>query len=367
MVQSIGGETSSGSLKGLVLSGGKGTRLRPFTYTGAKQLVPIANKPVLFYVLEDLVNAGIREIAIVVGDTAEQIEAEVGDGSSFGAQITYIPQAAPLGLAHAVAIAEPFLGRDRFVMYLGDNFLRGGAASHFENFACGHHDASVLLRRVPHPEQLGVAIVNQGKLHRLVEKPREFVSDLALLGIYMFGPHIFEAVHAIQPSERGELEITDALQWLLDHGHDVGHTIVEAPWIDTGKTGDMLEANRLILEQIGHRVDGVVDHASVVQGQVIVERDAQIINSVLRGPLVIGHNTIIRDSYVGPFTAIGRDCLVDGCEIEYSIVMEHSALRHVGQRIEESMIGRNVEVDLANERPKAHRLVLGDHSRLRLA
>jgi glucose-1-phosphate thymidylyltransferase len=361
------GIPAHGRLKGLILSGGKGTRLRPFTYTGAKQLVPIANKPVLFYAIEDLVACGIQDIGIVVGDTADQIRAAVGDGSRFGASVTYIPQSAPLGLAHAVAQAEPFLQTDRFVMYLGDNFLRGGIRAYVEEFLHGQEHARILLRQVAEPQHSGVAVLKDGRLSRLVEKPREFISDLAIIGIYMFDAHVFEAAKNIRPSARGELEITDAIQWLLDHDFTVGHRVVQAPWIDTGKMSDMLEANRLILETIEGRIEGRVDASSTLQGQVIVEAGAQIIHSVLRGPLTIGQNTVVRESYIGPFTAIDHDCVVDGCEIEYSIVLESSNLRQIEQRIEESMIGRYVEVDHAPERPRAHRLVLGDHSRVRLS
>jgi glucose-1-phosphate thymidylyltransferase len=355
-----------GPMKGLVLSGGKGTRMRPFTYTAAKQLVPIANKPVLFYVLEDLVAAGITEIGIIVGDTADQIQAAVGDGQRFGANVTYIPQSAPLGLAHAVATAQPFLGDSRFVVYLGDNFIRGGAAGYINAFAGGREDAHVLLHRVEQPENLGVAVVENGRLCRLVEKPREFVSDLGIVGIYMFDIRVFEACRSIRPSARGELEMTDALQWLIDQGAVVGHSIVTVPWIDTGKASDMLEANRLILELLGRAVEGNIDSASLIQGQVVVEQGAQIVNSTLRGPLIVGHDSVIRDSYIGPFTTIDHHCIVEGCELEYSIVQEHSTLRNIHHRIEQSMIGRFVEVDHAPERPKAHRLILGDHSSVRL-
>lgn len=360
------GPAAGGALRGLILSGGKGTRLRPFTYMGAKQLMPIANKPVLFYAIEDLVAAGITQIGIIVGDTADQIQARVGDGGQFGAQVTYIPQSAPLGLAHAVAVAEPFLGRDPFVMYLGDNFIRGGIAAFVRAFAGSDEQAHVLLRRVEEPQNFGVAVVEGGRLRCLVEKTRQFVSDLAITGIYLFRAPVFEAVRGITPSARGELEITDALQWLLDHGHVVGHSIVEAPWIDTGKMSDMLEANRLILEQVTRRVAGTVDGASVLQGPVVVEEGAQVHRSVLRGPLIIGCETVIRDSYIGPFTAIDHHCVVEGCEVEYSIVLEHSTLRRIGHRIEESMIGRYVEVEHTEECPRAHRLILGDHSHVRL-
>ena len=373
-------------MKGLILSGGKGTRLRPLTYTAAKQLVPIANKPVLFYAIEDLVEAGVRELGIVVGDTQEQIRAAVGDGARFGARVTYVEQEAPLGLAHAVKIAEPFIrgggaggdrggggesgesgeGRDRddrFALFLGDNFVREGVVSFVREFEESSANAMILVYRVPNPEAFGVAEVERGRVVRVVEKPKSPKTDLAIVGIYLFDGHVFEAARSITPSARGELEITDAIQWLVDHEYDVEAREVVGHWIDTGKMSDMLEANRLVLETIEGELLGSVDSGSTVVGRVVLARGAELRNSVIRGPVVIGEGTVIEDSYVGPFTAIDHHCEVKRSEIEHSIVMEHS--RIVGMpRIEESLIGRHVEVGRSVGRPRGHKLMLGDYSRV---
>ncbi len=351
-------------MKGLILSGGKGTRLRPLTYTAAKQLVPVANKPVLFYAIEDLVGAGITDIGIIVGDTADQIRAAVGDGSRFGAHITYIPQDRPAGLAHAVGMARGFLGDDRFVMYLGDNFIREGITPLVRAFAEGAANARILLYRVPNPSGFGVAVLEGDRVVRLVEKPREPVSDLAIVGVYLFDHHIFEAVAGIAPSARGELEITDAIQWLLDHGYDVQAQELEGYWIDTGKMEDMLEANRLVLEVMRPSVRGTVDARSKLTGMVAIAEGAEIVNSVLRGPLIIGANTRVIDSYVGPFTAIDHDCLLEGIEIANSIVLEYSRIEDIEHRIEDSLIGRYAEVRRSPAKPRAYKLLLGDHSKV---
>lgn len=355
-------------MKGLVLSGGKGTRLRPFTFTGAKQLVPIANKPVLFYVLEDLVRAGVTEIAVIVGETGDQIRAAVGDGARFGARITFIDQPQPLGLAHAVLTAAAWLGDEPFVMYLGDNFLREGIGGLVEQFARSGANAQILLTRVEHPEHFGVAIVRDDRIVRLVEKPpppppgTPPLSDLALMGIYMFDRHILEAARSIQPSRRGELEITDAIQWLIDHERTVTPQYLEGWWIDTGKMDDLLEANRLVLERIERDMQGTVDASSTLVGPVCIAPGAHVTNSVLRGPLVIGAESAISDSYIGPFTAIDHHCTIRHCEIQHSIVMEHSAIEDIGSPIESSVIGRHARVQKVSRRPYAYRLTLGDYS-----
>jgi len=355
-------------MKGLVLSGGKGTRLRPFTFTGAKQLVPIANKPVLFYVIEDLVRAGVAEIAVIVGETGDQIRAAVGDGSRFGARVTFIDQPQPLGLAHAVITAEAWLGDDPFVMYLGDNFLRDGIGGLVEEFAAAGANAQILLTRVEHPEQFGVAVIEDGRVRQLVEKPppppvgEAPLSEMALMGIYMFDHHILEAARSIAPSQRGELEITDAIQWLIDQGYSVRPRFLEGWWIDTGKMDDLLEANRLVLELTRRDVQGEVDAASRIVGPVHIAPGARITNSELRGPLVIGADTQIADSYIGPYTAIDHHCRISHCEIQHSIVMEHSAIENIGAPIESSVIGRHTSVSRVSRRPFAYRLTLGDYS-----
>ena len=354
-------------MKALVLSGGAGTRLRPLTHTSAKQLVPVANKPVLFYGLESIRDAGITEVGVVVGDTAPEIEAAVGDGSALGLQVTYIPQDAPLGLAHAVKISRDFLGDDEFVMYLGDNFLVGGITDLVEEFRASDADAQILLTKVPNPQAFGVAELDvEGRVERLVEKPAEPRSDLALVGVYMFGPSVHEAVDAIEPSARGELEITDAIQHLVDSGRDVRSHLVTGYWKDTGRVEDMLECNRTVLETVRRDVRGEVDAASVVVGNVVLADGARLEASTVRGPAVIGAGTVLRNTYVGPYSAISDGCELVDCEVEHSIVLDRSRIHGVG-RIEESLIGRDVVVGPAPQRPVAHRLVLGDHSQVGLS
>jgi glucose-1-phosphate thymidylyltransferase len=351
-------------MKGLIVSGGKGTRLRPITYTSAKQLVPVANRPVLFRVLDAMMEAGVTDIGIVVGDTAPIIEAAVGDGSAWGAKVTYIHQEAPLGLAHAVKISEDYLIDDRFVMFLGDNVIQGGIASLVKQFAASDWNAQIVLKRVENPQQFGVAELRDGRVVRLVEKPKDPPSDLALVGIYMFDHHVFEAVKAIKPSWRGELEITDAIQYLMDQGYRVYPYIHAGWWIDTGKMEDMLEANRLVLETIEPRAEGLVDADSKVNGKVVIEKDAEIINSTVRGPAIIGERTRVVNAYVGPYTSIYHDCLIADCEIEHSIIMEDCKIADIHHRIEDSLIGRNVEIVRSPVKPRAYKMVLGDHSKV---
>jgi glucose-1-phosphate thymidylyltransferase len=351
-------------VKGLILSGGAGTRLRPITYTSAKQLVPVANKPILFYGLEDMAAAGITEIGIVIGDTGDEIKAAVGDGSRWGLEVTYLPQDAPLGLAHCVLIARDFLGDDDFVMYLGDNLLQQGLKEFVDHFEEDREDvaAQILLCKVPDPQRFGVAELDtRGEVVRLVEKPAEPPSDLALVGIYLFDASIHDAVAAIEPSARGELEITDAIQTLVDKGHRVRAQVLDGWWIDTGKLTPLLEANRLILETLDRTIAGSVDEGSRIDGRVVVQPGAEIVRSTVRGPAIIGEGTRIVDSYIGPFTAVYHDCLVEGSEVEHSVVLEHSRIVEAGRLID-SLIGRSVEVTRSAERPRANRLVLGDHS-----
>lgn len=349
-------------MKGLVLSGGKGTRLRPLTHTGAKQLVPLANKPVLFYVLDDLVDAGITDIGMVVGDTAGQIEDAVGDGSRFGCRVTYIPQDRPGGLAHAVTVAAPFLGDDPFVMYLGDNFIQGGIAPYVQAFERSDASAHLLLYPTPTPQAFGVAELRDGRIVSLEEKPERPKSNLALVGIYLFTPAIHDATHRISPSGRGELEITDAIRALLESGHEVRPHILQGWWIDTGKMEDMLDANRLVLLDMPGRIDGTVDASCTVQGTVVVERGARVSNSTLRGPLIIGEGACVENAYVGPFSAVGAHCLIRDSEIEYTIVMEHSQIVDLPHRLDASLIGRDVSVGRSTTRPTGYKLMLGDHS-----
>jgi glucose-1-phosphate thymidylyltransferase len=353
-------------MKGLILSGGKGTRLYPLTYTCAKQLVPVANKPVLFRVVEAIKEAGIDDIGIVVGDTAAEIKEAVGDGSRWDVQITYIPQEAPLGLAHAVKISQDFLGDDRFVVFLGDNVIQSGISGLVKQFQVSDHNAQIVLTRVEHPQQYGVAVLKNGAVVRLVEKPRDPPSDLALVGIYMFDPHVFEAVNSIRPSWRNELEITDAIQYLVDHGYSVFPYVHTGWWIDTGAPGDMLDANRLVLDELEPNIVGYVDRDSKLNGKVTVEEGAEVVGSVIRGPAIIGEDTRIVNSYVGPFTSIYHHVLVEKSEIEHSIVLEHSRIIDIPQRIESSLIGRNVEIVRSPLLPRAYKMTIGDHSKVGL-
>jgi glucose-1-phosphate thymidylyltransferase len=349
-------------MKGLILSGGKGTRLRPLTFTQAKQLVPVANKPVLFYGIEALVEAGIREIGIVVGDTKEEIRTAVGDGSRWGrgVRVTYIEQPNPLGLAHAVLVAESFLGREPFVMYLGDNILKSGITSLVEEFTRKKPNSLILLTEVPNPQMFGVAELQGGKVVRLVEKPQEPRSNLALVGVYLFDHNIFEAAKAIRPSWRNELEITDAIQYLIEHGYEVHPHLVTGWWKDTGRIEDLLEANRLILDTLAGRVEGEVDAESRVSGPVVLEKGAVVRNSTIRGPVIIGEGTEVIESYIGPFTSIQGRCRIVRTEIEHSIVLEGSQILDIGSRVDESLIGREVRIFKCPPKPSVYRFVVGD-------
>jgi glucose-1-phosphate thymidylyltransferase len=352
-------------LKGLILSGGKGTRLRPITYTSAKQLVPVANKPVLFYGIEAMAAAGIREVGIIIApETGGEIRDAAGDGERFGVAITYIEQDAPLGLAHAVLTAEPFLGADSFVMYLGDNLLQGGIEDLVAAFRANRPEALILLTPVPDPQNFGVAELDgDGRIARLVEKPPEPASDLALVGVYMFTPRIHEAARAIRPSGRGELEITDAIQWLVDADAPVESHIVRGWWKDTGRLDDMLEANRLILERVERRVEGELDQ-SQIDGRVIVEAGAILERSTVRGPAIIGAGARLTDAYIGPYTAIGRHCVVESAEVEHSILLEGSSVRGLDGRMESSLLGRDVHISRSTRQPRAYRFMVGDSSEI---
>jgi glucose-1-phosphate thymidylyltransferase len=354
-------------MKALVLSGGSGSRLRPITHTSAKQLLPVANKPVLFYGLEAIRDAGITDVGIVVGDTAPAIKEAVGDGSAFGLNATYIRQDAPRGLAHAVLTAREFLGDDDFVMYLGDNFIVGGITSLVEQFRVGRPDAQIMLTKVSDPRQFGVAELDAaGEVIRLEEKPREPKGDLVLVGVYLFTAAVHEAAAQLVPSWRGELEITEAIQWLIDNGRKVRSTMITGYWKDTGNVADMLEVNRMVLESVTPVQHGAVDAGSELIGRVVIESGAEISGSRIVGPVVIGAGTRVSDSYIGPFTSVAEDCTIADSEIEYSIVLRRASIQGV-RRIEASLIGHDVEVTPAPKVPKAHRLVLGDHSKVQIS
>ena len=355
-----------GRLKGLILSGGKGSRLRPFTYTNAKQLVPIANRPVLFYAIDQLVECGITEIAIVVGDTGEQVKAAVGDGSAFGVNVTYIQQDAPLGIAHAVKIAREYLGDARFVLYLGDNFVLGGIRPYVESFLANRCNGQILLHPVDNPQAFGIAQLAEGRVARIVEKPQDPPTNLAVIGVYMLDPSVFGVIAGLQPSGRGELEITDALQGLIDLGLDVQAEVMDRYWIDTGKMDDLLNANRMVLGTMEPRRDGKIDERSRVYEPVVIEPGASVVNSVLRGPLIVGRDTQIIDSYIGPCTAIDRNCRIKACRIEDSVVMEDTSIEEIHWPIVKSLIGRNVELRGAAGVGSGYSLTLGDHSRIEM-
>jgi glucose-1-phosphate thymidylyltransferase len=352
-------------MKGLILSGGRGTRLRPITYTSAKQLVPVANKPILFYGIEALAASGISEIGIVVGDTHQEIRDAVGDGSQWGVRVVYIQQEAPLGLAHAVLTAEPFIGTDSFCMYLGDNLIREKLAPLVERFRADKPNSQILLAHVPDPTQFGVAELKGDKVVRLVEKPKVPPSDLALVGVYMFDATIFQAAKAIKPSGRGELEITDAIQWLIDTGHTVRPHVISGWWKDTGKLEDMLEANRIILDTLVPRNEGTVTDSELL-GKVVVEAGARIVRSTVRGPAIVGKGAVIENAYVGPFTSIGDGVIVRESEVEHSILLEGSRIVDVGGRIESSLIGRNAAIYRTQTKPRSFTFMLGDRSEVGL-
>jgi glucose-1-phosphate thymidylyltransferase len=354
-------------MKALVLSGGAGTRLRPITHTSAKQLLPVANKPVLFYGLEAIRDAGITDVGLVVGDTAPAIEEAVGDGSAFGLNVTYLRQEAPLGLAHAVLIAQTFLGDDDFVMYLGDNFIVGGISPLVDEFRAARPDAQIMLTQVPDPREFGVAELDEaGQVVGLEEKPKQPKSDLALVGVYMFTACVHEAVRNLQPSWRGELEITEAIQWLIDAGRKVTSTTISGYWKDTGNVADMLEVNRLVLETVEPGRRGTVHPGCELIGRVVIEEGAEVSASRIVGPVIVGARTRVSDSYLGPFTSVAEDCAITDSEIEYSIVLRGASISGV-RRIEASIIGRDVEVTPAPRVPKAHRLILGDHSKVQIS
>ncbi len=353
-------------MKGLILSGGKGTRLRPITHTSAKQLIPVANKPVLFYGIEALASAGIKDVGIIIApETGDEIREAAGDGSQFGVNITYIVQDVPAGLAHAVLTAEPFLGEEPFVMYLGDNLLQGGIVDLVERFETGKCDALILLTPVPDPENYGVAELDGERVVRLVEKPRSPVSDLALVGVYMFTASIHPAARAIEPSPRGELEITDAIQHLVDSGLRVEPHIVSGWWKDTGQLADMLEANRLILDVMEASCEGQLEDCQL-DGRVVVAAGARLERSTVRGPAIIGAGARLIDAYVGPYTAVGDGCMIESAEVENSILLAGCEVRRLDGRVESSLLGRNARIVRDGRQPRAYRFMLGDNSEVRV-
>ena len=359
-------------MRALITAGGRGTRLRPLTYTSNKHLIPIANKPMIHYALEAVAAAGIRDVGIVLNpDTGGEIRKALGDGAAWDLSITYVMQDAPLGLAHVVQSAEGFLRREPFVFFLGDNVVVGGIRQFVERFQAGGDHCHLVLARVRDPQRFGVAEVQGGNVVRVMEKPAQPASDLAVTGIYVYDSPIFEAVHAIRPSARGELEISDAHQYLLDHGYRVGFSEITGWWKDTGKPEDLLEANRFVLDQVldasGPVIRGKVDAASDVAGKVVVEEGARVIGSQIRGPAIIGGEGVVENSYIGPFTSIGRRCLIRNSELEYSILFEDTQILDADARIERSLLGREVLIRRGTSRPKTQKFILGDQSTVELA
>ena len=356
-------------MKALILSGGKGTRLRPLTYTGAKQLVPVANKPILWYGIESIVAAGITEIGIVISpETGGEIKEKTGSGDRFGAKITYILQDEPAGLAHAVKISQDFLGDAPFVMYLGDNLIEGSLHNFCAKFKERHLDALTLLRRVPNPTAFGVAEVDEsGRILRLVEKPKVPPSDLALVGVYLFSPEVHKSIAQIQPSARGELEITDAIQNLIERQQPVESVELQGWWLDTGKKDDLLEANRIILDR-GLKAEnlGDVDDNSQVIGRVKIGRNSKLINCKVRGPVVIGENCHLENCFIGPYSSIADETRLIEADIEHSVILQGAEVVGIHQRIVDSLIGQRAKLTEAPERPRALRFMIGDDSKIEL-
>jgi len=351
-------------MKALIASGGRGTRLRPITHTRNKHLIPIANKPILHYAIEAAAHAGITEVGIVINADSDEVPRAIGDGARWGIHITYIPQQAPGGLAQVVALAEEFVGTDKFIFYLGDNMVVGGVRRFIEEFEKSNSNCFLTLARVKDPERFGVPEIRDGRIVAVEEKPKHPKSSFAVAGIYLYDHHIFEAVKAIKPSGRGELEISDAHQYLIEKGFKIGYTEITGWWKDTGKPTDLLEANRLVLDNITPSNEGTVDERSTVAGKVVIQQGARIINSVVRGPAIIGEECVIEESYVGPFSSIGSHTTVRKSEIEYSIILRDCKILDVGIRLEGSILGNDVEIVEASGKPLVHRFMIGDQSRV---
>lgn len=354
-------------MKALILSGGKAKRLRPITYTSAKQLLPVANKPILFYGIEAIRAAGITDIGIIVGDTRDEVMTAAGDGSRWDAHITYIQQSAPLGLAHAVATASDFLGGDSFIMYLGDNLIEGGVTSFVQEFQREAPAAEILLKQVDNPQDFGVAQLNgDGTILRLDEKPKQPKSNLALVGVYLFTPEIHNSIARIKPSARGELEITDAIQDLVDRGERVLSHELTGWWLDTGKKDDILEANRTVLDTIQRNIEGEMDGASQAVGRVQIGPGTRLVNTKVRGPVVIGQDCRISNAFIGPYSSIANGVTIDNVEMEHSIVLDNTTLANLDGRMADSLIAKNVELRRSDHRPRVNRFMLGDDSKLEL-
>ena len=354
-------------MKALITSAGRGTRLRPITHTQNKHLIPVANKPMLHYAIESVREAGITEIGIVVPTDSDQVPNAIGNGAAWGAKITYIKQEEPLGLAHVVKISQQFVGDDTFLFFLGDNIILGGVKRFVEAFDRSGCNCLLTLAKVKDPQRFGVPVFEGNRIVAVEEKPKVPKSSYAVAGIYLYDPHIFEAVNEIKPSARGELEISDAHQYLIDHGRSVEHCELTGWWKDTGKPADLLEANRLVLENLTSRIVGRIDPSSALEGGVVIEEGSSIVNSKIRGPVVIGEQCVVENSYIGPFTSIGPGTVVRDSEVEYSIVMRDCQIINVGSRIESSLLGNDVQIYSASDKPRVHRFMIGDQSRIDLA
>jgi len=356
-------------MKAIILSGGKGTRLRPLTYSGAKQLVPVANKPILWYGIESIVAAGITDIGIIISpETGEEVKKVTGNGDRFGAKITYILQEQPAGLAHAVKIAQPFLGDSPFIMYLGDNIIEGKVDSFLTQFNQQNLDGLILLRQVSNPSAFGVAKVDEkGRVLQLIEKPKDPPSNLALVGVYLFSSAIHEAIAQIKPSARGELEITDAIQRLIDMKKPVEACTLEGWWLDTGKKDDLLEANRIILDtQIAPKIEGELDDQSQAIGRVKIGAGTKVINSSIRGPAIIGENCYLENCFIGPYSSVADDTTLIDADLEHSVILKGAKIDRIQQRLVDSVIGRRAKLTVASRRPKALRFMIGDDSQVEL-
>jgi glucose-1-phosphate thymidylyltransferase len=354
-------------LKALITSGGHGTRLRPITHTQNKHLIPIANKPILHFALENVARAGIVEVGIITRADSDDVQKAIGDGRQFGLKITYIPQEAPLGLAHVVKIAKPFIGDDRFLFYLGDNMVVGGVERFVKAFEASDQNCHLALAKVKDPERFGVPELHEGRIVSIEEKPRRPKSHYAVTGIYLYDSTIFQACEAIKPSARGELEISDAHQWLLDKGMKLGWSEITGWWKDTGKPEDLLAANRLVLDNVEPKIDGHVDKESEVDGRVVIRPGAKVVRSHIRGPAIIGEDAVIEDSYIGPYSAIGPRTAIVRSEVEHSIILDSCKVEDVNVRLESSILGTGAAIVRAPAKPRTHRFFVGDQSRIELA
>ena len=349
-------------MKAIIPCAGIGKRLRPLTFTNSKPLIPIANKPLVLYAIDKIKEVGITEIGIIVSDNTRDMQSVLGNGNQFGVQIEYIHQEEPLGIAHTIKVARNFLRDDSFIMYLGDNILQEGLHEAVAKFQTKKMNSIIFVCPTNKPQLYGIAVIENDRIIRLVEKPKDPPTNLAAIGIYLFDPTIHQVIDTLKPSARGELEITDAIQALIDSGGHVEYFRLKGWWIDAGNPDDMIEANRLVLQDLPHNVKGVVDDLTCIQGNVEIGKDSIIENSVVRGPVLIGDNCVIKNAFIGSFTSIGSNSVLTSCEIEYSIIMDYCEIRNIEERIDNSILGRNVKVNRTDRRPKSYKLVLSDES-----